>query len=229
MKSASQAAFSAPVGSAVQSGTRHPDLLDGAADDLELPRDGQTERVEIPPESFEQQRGVLGIVCEQTRAAAAAGELVGQHGTVEQVVAVDGLRQRDLHHNGRPVRGDRLGDVRGGAARERHADHEVPAALEVVDHGREVPQPPLADRAGRTALRRTASGRSNGPGVTMRDSTEVGYPGAASSLVSAAASTSSRRTSPGTMRRSAVPPTTGTRTWRSPAMWRRAPRRRRSR
>ena len=84
------------------------------------------------------------------RAAAAAGELVGQHGTVEQVVAVDGLRQRDLHHNGRPVRGDRLGDVRGGAARERHADHEVPAALEVVDHGREVPQPPLADRAGRT-------------------------------------------------------------------------------
>ena len=42
-----------------------------------------------------------------------------------------------------------------------------------------------------------------------------------SAAVSASASTSSRRTSPGTMRRSAVPPTSGTFTKKSPAIVRR--------
>ena len=84
------------------------------------------------------------------------------------------------------------------------AKYKVPDLVVVVD---EIPVLASFQKPDRNALRERLTAR--------------GQPRALSSSATADASTSSLRTRPGTIRRSAGPPTTGTRTCRSPVMLRR--------
>ena len=167
MKSASQRAFSAPVGRAVPAGTGTHTSRTVAQMISSCRAIGRPSDVDVPAQALEQDRRQLGVACEQRGAAATVRDLVGVHRSRSNESSVDLVGHRDLHDDRAAVGCVGRRDVRGGSACECFADGDVPAALDLVDVSR-------AARATSVHRPPPCAARASGYGFGKVDRTRTG-------------------------------------------------------